>query len=83
MLAQRFHVPAMLKCRKAQSDDANYYHQHRILARPQESLARSRLLLLDILKKLVDGETEADQRRRRPDPRHQRAIVSQPRSVSR
>src|SRR5262249_41886592 len=41
------------------------------------------LLLSQILKELIEGEAEADQRGRRPDPGHQRPIVSEQRAVQR
>ena len=83
MLAQIFHVAAMLKGGQDQRDDSDHDHQRRILARTEKPALPGRLLIVEILKEFVDGEAEADERRRGPDPGHQRAIVSQARPVRR
>src|SRR5262245_39395587 len=40
-------------------------------------------MLTQVLKELVDSESEADQRGRRPDPCHQRPVVSEQRAIHR
>lgn len=82
--AQRSHVATMLEGREDQRQDADTNHQRSVLARTEYPFPRrAALLFLHVLKKLVDRETKTDQRRRRPDPCHQRAIVGQPRPVDR
>ena len=83
--AQGFHIATMLERREDQGDDADTDHQRRILSRPQDPFPwpAATLLFLHVLKELIDRETKTDQRRRRPDPRHQRPIVGQARPVGR
>src|SRR5689334_7816100 len=81
MGAQRYHVSSMLQRRQHQRQDPDDDHQRRELTRAESSSTLSTLLLVQVLKELVDRETKTDQRRRRPYPRHQRAIVRQPRPI--
>lgn len=81
--AQRLHVAPVLQRGKEQRYDADANHQQRILAWSKQAVARWSILFPEILEELVDRESETDERRRGPDPRHQCAIVGQPRPVSR
>ena len=81
--AQRLHVAPVLQCGKDECHHTDTNHQQRILAWSKYAVVPDGVLFLEILEKLVDRESETDQRRRGPDPRHQRAIVGQPGPVRR
>jgi len=78
---QGLHVAAVLHSRKDQRHNSNADHEQRILPRSEQTIVRSCILVVEILKKLVDRKSETNQRRRRSNPRHQRSIGGQPRPV--
>ena len=79
--AQRLHVAPVLQRGEDKRHDTYANHQQRILARSKPAVASYRVLFPEIQEELVDRESETDQRRRGPDPRHQRAVVGQSRPV--
>src|SRR5271165_178332 len=72
------HIATILKRGNQQRHQTRHDHHQPEIGRPEKPFGLSRCTLVLYLKKLVDTESEGDQRYACPDPRHHGSLIGKP-----